>query len=142
MGGSSTTVHSVSCSKQIAWSRRKDRNYEDFTAAYSSFIDQRTGHLKWLCTEDCHPAAFTRAGSSEADSGACADQTGPPTAAPTAEAAKPTAVPVAVAELKGDMIRGAKLYDSWWVEALQEDPTDNNPLWAKQTTNKAKGANT
>jgi hypothetical protein len=66
----------------------------------------------------------------------------PPTAAPTAEAAKPTAVPVAVAELKGDMIRGAKLYDSWWVEALQEDPTDNNPLWAKQTTNKAKGANT
>lgn len=70
----------------------------------------------------------------------------PPTAAPapTKVAAAPTAetAQTAAPELVGDMIRGGKLYDSWWGETQQEAPTENNPLWAKQTTDKAKGANT
>ena len=75
-----------------------------------------------------------------------ATKAAPPAAAPTAETAKPTtapaAAPAAGAELKGDMIRGGKLYDAWWTETKQAAPTDDNPLFASQTTDKAKGANT
>lgn len=69
----------------------------------------------------------------------------PTKAAPTAEPAKPTAAPAApMVEVKlvGSLIRGGKLYDSWWTETQQEAPQDNSPLWASQSTNKAKGANT
>lgn len=61
--------------------------------------------------------------------------------APTATTAAVEASPPQTS-LTGDMIRGGKLYDNWWEETEQDAPTDNNPLWATQTTNTRKGSST
>lgn len=66
-----------------------------------------------------------------------------PTAQPTTAASQPaTAAPEQVVDVKGDMIRGGKLYDAWWTEIGQDPPKDDQPLFKTQATDKAKGANT
>jgi len=78
------------------------------------------------------------------------ESTSPPTTAPTtpptvtAAAAQPTETKGVNfgAELKGDMIRGGKLYDTWWTEIAKDPPKDNMPLFDTQTTDKTKGAST
>jgi thiosulfate dehydrogenase len=37
---------------------------------------------------------------------------------------------------------GGQLYDKWWEELGLEEPTDNQPLWATQSTNTLSGADT
>jgi len=56
--------------------------------------------------------------------------------------------------LVGDMVRGGKLYDTWWVVLASEEegeaahdfamdaPTTDQPLWATQSTNTRTGAET
>ena len=56
--------------------------------------------------------------------------------------------------LVGDMVRGGKLYDTWWVVLASEEqgeeghdfamqaPTTDQPLWATQSTNARTGAET
>jgi mono/diheme cytochrome c family protein len=68
--------------------------------------------------------------------------TSAPTMAPTATQAEAATPASTGADLKGDMIRGGKLYDSWWTEIGKDPPKDSNPLFLTQTTDKAKGAST
>ncbi len=37
---------------------------------------------------------------------------------------------------------GGKLYDKWWVVAGVDQPTEDNPVWARQTTNTRSGGDT
>ncbi len=79
---------------------------------------------------------------------ACGQAT--PTAAPPAAATQPpaatvapaTEAPTAAPELVGDSIRGGLLYDKWWAVLGLDKPTDDQPLWATQTTNTRSGADT
>src|SRR3989304_140879 len=74
----------------------------------------------------------------------CTTSTPAPTSAPTSPPA--TAAP----ELKGDVVRGGLLYDTWWVamvaeeegHAMEGEPTTDQPLWKTQTTNTRSGAET
>jgi len=78
----------------------------------------------------CAPAATTVAPTSA-----------PPTAVP-ATPIPPTVAPTAAPQLKGDAIRGGRLYDNW-VKVLGVDtPKGNQALWAKQTTNTRAGLDT
>jgi thiosulfate dehydrogenase len=38
--------------------------------------------------------------------------------------------------------RGGRLYDKWWSEAGVDEPTEDNPVWARQDTNTRSGADT
>jgi thiosulfate dehydrogenase len=58
-------------------------------------------------------------------------------AATTAPPAATTAPPVAT--LKGDVVRGGVLYDTWWEVIEAKAPTGDHPLWKTQTTNTRKG---
>lgn len=40
------------------------------------------------------------------------------------------------------IVRGGRLYDTWWKETKAAPPTTNQPLWALQTTNTRSGADT
>ena len=37
---------------------------------------------------------------------------------------------------------GGRLYDKWWAEIEAPEPTEDNPLWALQTTNTRSGSTT
>ncbi|MBI2202772.1 MAG: hypothetical protein HYU41_02800 [Candidatus Rokubacteria bacterium] len=37
---------------------------------------------------------------------------------------------------------GGRLYDNWWKEGAGKAPTGDHPMWARQSTNKGKGATT
>ena len=69
----------------------------------------------------------------------------PATTAPE-EAAAPTTPPEPTSppepELEGDVVRGGLLYDEWWAALGVDAPTDDQPLWATQTTNTRSGADT
>ena len=39
-------------------------------------------------------------------------------------------------------VLGGLLYDKWWVVAGVDEPTDDNPVWARQTTNERSGGDT
>jgi len=47
-------------------------------------------------------------------------------------------------EAPGDGVvsRGGRLYDKWWKEAGLDEPTEDNPLWARQDTNTRSGDDT
>lgn len=45
-------------------------------------------------------------------------------------------------ELLGDPLRGGLLYDKWWKIVGADEPTDDHPLWASQTTNTRSGTDT
>ena len=38
--------------------------------------------------------------------------------------------------------RGGRLYDKWWEEAGLDEPSGDNPIWARQTTNTRSGLDT
>jgi thiosulfate dehydrogenase len=38
--------------------------------------------------------------------------------------------------------RGGRLYDTWWEEAGLDEPSGDNPIWARQTTNTRTGLDT
>ena len=42
----------------------------------------------------------------------------------------------------GVLSRGGRLYDKWWKEAGLDEPTEDNPLWARQDTNTRSGDDT
>ncbi len=42
----------------------------------------------------------------------------------------------------GSVPRGGRLYDKWWSEAGLEEPADDNPVWARQTSNTRSGGDT
>ncbi len=65
----------------------------------------------------------------------------PPTSVP-ATPVPPTIAPTAAPQLKGDAIRGGRLYDKWWTVLSVDAPTKDQPLWKTQTTNKLTGADT
>jgi thiosulfate dehydrogenase len=44
--------------------------------------------------------------------------------------------------VEGDVVTGGLLYDKWWVVAGNDEPGDDNPLWALQTTNERSGKDT
>ncbi len=76
---------------------------------------------------------------------ACSSPQATPTQAPATVKATNTAAPTKAAQLEGDPIRGGKLYDSYYSTleiAAADRPTDNEPLWADQTTNTRTGATT
>ena len=43
---------------------------------------------------------------------------------------------------EGDAVRGGLLYDKWWTVTGAEAPTDDQPLWATQSTNTRSGPDT
>jgi thiosulfate dehydrogenase len=43
---------------------------------------------------------------------------------------------------EGDPVRGGLLYDTWWVVTGADQPAEDHPLWATQTTNTRTGADT
>ena len=49
----------------------------------------------------------------------------------------PTSAPV-----PGSTSRGGLLYDKWWVVAEVDEPTEDNPVWARQDTNARDGSTT
>ncbi|MFQ5854298.1 MAG: c-type cytochrome [Anaerolineae bacterium] len=59
---------------------------------------------------------------------------------PPTEPPAPTEAPVV--ELIGDPIRGGVLYDKWWKVLGLDEPTEDHPLWATQTTNTRSGSAT
>ena len=67
-----------------------------------------------------------------------------PTAAPQPTTAQPaaTTAPTTTATLKGDVVRGGVLYDTWWEVIEAKAPTGDHPLWKTQTTNTRKGPDT
>jgi len=56
----------------------------------------------------------------------------------------PTSAPPEPTELvlTGSLSNGAKMYDKWWVVAGVDEPTADNPVWARQDTNTRGGADT
>ncbi len=67
----------------------------------------------------------------------------PATQVPAATTAPPTTIPPTTGvDLKGDLIRGGKLYDAWWTEIRKDAPKDIQPIFKTQTTNKTTGAST
>lgn len=44
--------------------------------------------------------------------------------------------------LEGDPVRGGLMYDEWWVVTGADEPTEDHPLWATQTTNERSGDDT
>ena len=42
----------------------------------------------------------------------------------------------------GQVVQGGLLYDKWWKVAGADEPTDNHPLWATQSTNTREGGDT
>lgn len=55
----------------------------------------------------------------------------------TAAGVTTTAAPTA-----GSVSRGGQLYDQWWKVLGLDAPADDNPMWARQTTNEGSGADT
>jgi mono/diheme cytochrome c family protein/ribosomal protein L37AE/L43A len=60
----------------------------------------------------------------------------PPTAPPT-EPASPTEVIIT-----GSASVGGRLYDKWWKEAVVDEPSGDQTLWASQSTNARSGSDT
>ena len=44
--------------------------------------------------------------------------------------------------VEGDVVTGGLLYDKWWSVLELDAPADDNPVWARQTTNERSGADT
>jgi thiosulfate dehydrogenase len=66
--------------------------------------------------------------------------TAPEQAAAPTTAPEPTTPPEP--ELAGDVVRGGLLYDQWWAVIETDAPTEDQPLWATQSTNTRSGADT
>jgi len=45
-------------------------------------------------------------------------------------------------EPQGNSVTGGLLYDQWWVVTGAEQPTEDHPLWASQSTNTRSGPDT
>jgi mono/diheme cytochrome c family protein len=62
---------------------------------------------------------------------------------PAPSATSSASIPVTSgSNLKGDLIRGGKLYDTWWTEIGKDPPKDTLALFKTQTTDKATGSST
>jgi thiosulfate dehydrogenase len=48
----------------------------------------------------------------------------------------------AAAMVEGDVVTGGLLYDKWWSVLGLDEPSDDNPMWARQTTNERSGKDT
>ena len=57
----------------------------------------------------------------------------------TAQATTTTGAATTVA---GDVVTGGLLYDKWWTVAGADEPSEDNPMWARQTTNERSGKDT
>ena len=67
-----------------------------------------------------------------------ATQTAPPptnTPVPQPTEPPPTEPPPTEATLTGSVSRGGRLYDKWWKEAGLDEPSGDNPVWARQDSN-------
>ena len=62
----------------------------------------------------------------------------------TTQATEAPATTTTAAEVmvEGDVVTGGLLYDKWWVVAGADEPTEDNPLWGRQTTNERSGKDT
>ncbi|MFQ5887181.1 MAG: c-type cytochrome [Candidatus Hydrothermarchaeales archaeon] len=73
----------------------------------------------------------------------CLKEAAPSTPAPTVTAAPPTKAPVTVAPVNVDLVAlGGRLYDKWWKEAGVTEPTEDQAIWATQSTNTRSGSTT
>ncbi len=71
----------------------------------------------------------------------CAQAT--PTEAPaTSPPSTDAPAPATEIVLTGSVTEGGKLYDKWWKVAGVDEPTEDQPLWATQSTNTRSGADT
>ena len=59
---------------------------------------------------------------------------------PTEKPAEPTEAPLP--EIVGSSSQGGLLYDKWWKVLGLDEPAEDQPLWADQTTNTRSGADT
>jgi len=73
--------------------------------------------------------AFALAACGDGDS---SDTTTTQAITTTTQATTPTMI-------EGDAVTGGLLYDEWWVVVGLDEPTDDNPIWARQTTNERSG---
>jgi thiosulfate dehydrogenase len=69
------------------------------------------------------------------------EATPPATEAPEEEEAEEAPAPEEPA-LEGDSVRGGLMYDKWWVVTGADEPAEDHPLWATQTTNERSGDDT
>ena len=51
-------------------------------------------------------------------------------------------LPTELPSVEVSLSRGGRLYDKWWVVASVEEPTQDNPVWARQDTNTRSGDDT
>ena len=84
---------------------------------------------------------------------ACSTATEPPPPPPQAEEAEPTKAPPTEpppteppppteVQITGSASKGGLLYDKWWKALGLEEPSEDQPLWATQSTNTRSGADT
>ncbi len=53
-----------------------------------------------------------------------------------------TTTPTTMAPPAGDAVQGGLLYDKWWKVVGLDEPSGDNPIWARQTTNERSGGDT
>lgn len=70
---------------------------------------------------------------------ACGQATASPAPPTEPPPEPPTEAPIV---LSGSVPEGGRLYDKWWSELDLEAPTEDQPLWASQTTNERSGDDT
>jgi thiosulfate dehydrogenase len=51
-------------------------------------------------------------------------------------------MPTELASAEISVTRGGRLYDKWWKVADVDEPTEDNPVWARQSTNTRSGGDT
>lgn len=51
-------------------------------------------------------------------------------------------LPTELASAEISVTRGGRLYDKWWKVAEVDEPTEDNPIWARQATNTRSGDDT
>jgi thiosulfate dehydrogenase len=84
-------------------------------------------YFKYAITE---PAAVTACGGDDD-----AEETTTPSADETTTAA-------AAAPSEGSAVTGGLLFDKWWTVIGGDEPTDENPVWSRQTKNESSGGDT
>ncbi len=60
----------------------------------------------------------------------------------TAAATTTTAAPTTTEAPTGDAVQGGLLYDKWWAVLGLDGPSEDNPMWARQSTNERSGGDT
>jgi thiosulfate dehydrogenase len=77
---------------------------------------------------------------------ACGDGDAEDTTTTTTQAATTTEVitttTAAATMVEGDVVTGGLLYDKWWAVTGIDEPSVDNPMWGRQTTNERSGKDT